>query len=69
MNDEEKLVVGKIYRNSGQSGTQYQYLGDGWFISVMSSWKLKAHGIHLRDSLTVDWDYSTNGYFDKDYDI
>ena len=58
---------GRIYTNHG--GGRFLCIGGGEesFSSVMkniaSGWTLEAHNIGIYDDGTIDWDYSTGGFF------
>lgn len=59
--------VGKIYANAG--GGQFICLasrkGEACMQNVKSKWTLVAHGCGIYENGTIDWDYSTGGFFDK----
>lgn len=60
-------VTGGYYRNAG--GGDYVCLRavNAEDTAIMqnraSKWTLTAHGIGIYDDGTIDWDYSTGGYF------
>lgn len=60
--------TGKVYTNNG--GGEYRCIkAYGGCEAVMqntkSRWTLNAHGCGLYEDGTMDWDYSTGGYFDR----
>ena len=63
-------VTNKVYTNKG-GGTYKCIRTIGIENTVMmqntkSGWTLMAHGCGIYEDGTMDWDYSTGGYFDKD---
>ena len=60
---------GRIYKNNG--GGQFICIatGDDTYSAVMknieSGWTITANGIGIYEDGTIDWDYSTGGYFDS----
>ena len=60
---------GRIYENNG--GGQFICISGGddpnsWIMkNVSSGWTFEAHGIGMYEDGTIDWNYSTGGYFDK----
>ena len=60
---------GKIYRNAGGSEVVCIMALDGWksctavMANIKSHWTFIAHGIGRYEDGTIDWDYSTKGYF------
>lgn len=60
--------VGKTYTNNG--GGTFRCLksfgADAAFINEKSGWKFQAHGCRLYDNGTIEWDYSTGGYFEEE---
>ena len=57
---------GKIYTNKG--GGTYLCVRSftpetPTFVNTLSGWTLRAHGVGIYDDGTIDWDYSTDGYF------
>lgn len=34
-----------------------------WIRSTVTGWTMKCHGINMYPDGTIDWDFSTNGYF------
>lgn len=58
-------VIGETYTNRG--GGTFRCLwssdADADFINTKSGWKFQAHGCRLYDDGTIEWDYSTGGYF------
>ena len=61
---------GETYRNHG--GGSFKCLGTpdqaGAFPmrNTASGWTLQAHGVGIYDDGSIDWDYSTGGYFQTD---
>lgn len=61
--------IGQIYRNKG--GGSYEcmqiddYYGEHVMRNVASGWTFTAHGIAIYDDGMIDWDFSTNGRFEK----
>lgn len=60
------LVAGETYRNRA-GGTFYCMTGGETPImqNVASGWTLVAHTVTVYDDGTIEWDYSTGGYFEK----
>lgn len=62
-------VPGHIYRNQG--GGQYlcleclMYSGEAVMQNTASGWTLQAHGCGIYPDGTIDWDYSTQGHWEK----
>lgn len=60
--------VGKTYTNNG--GGTFRCLqsfgADADFINTKSGWRFQAHGCRLYDNGTIEWDYSTGGYFEEE---
>ena len=60
---------GEIYENAG--GGRYccqrvRYGGhEAWMQNTVSGWTLVAHGITRYEDGTIEWDYSTDGHFEK----
>ena len=56
----------KVYTN--KNGAKYRCLSsngiDGEMINTESKWRFTAHGCQMYDNGTIEWDYSTGGYFD-----
>lgn len=56
-----------IYTNAG--GGQYRCLsntddqGTAVMQNIISKWTLTAHGCGIYEDGTIDWDWSTGGYF------
>lgn len=61
------LTPGKVYTNKG--GGEFlceKVLSDGAIMTnVKSGWCSEAHTITMYDDGTIEWDYSTGGYFKK----
>ena len=59
--------VGRIYENEG--GGTYKcidYDGNTPIMqNVKSGWTMHCHGVGQYENGTIDWDYSTGGYFDE----
>lgn len=62
------LEIGKVYKNKGGGNflcirqideSTYQML------NVKSSWMLEAHEITMYEDGTIEWDYSSHGYFSE----
>lgn len=63
-------VKGEVYRNQGGGEYRCVKAGNAWsenpiMQNVKSGWTLTAHGVGIYDDGTIDWDYSTGGYFDE----
>lgn len=61
-----RLEVGKVYKLA--SGRPYKVLSvsddnSAVVVNTRSGWCCCAHNICLYDDGTIEWDYSTNGYF------
>lgn len=60
---------GMIYRNNG--GGTYKCIETGYFDhgakmqNTVSGWTLNAHGCGIYEDGSIDWDYSTEGHFEK----
>lgn len=58
---------GKTYHNQG--GGDFKCLGKPDQVgsvpmeNVLSGWILNAHGVGIYNDGSIDWDYSTGGYF------
>jgi len=60
---------GKVYKNHG--GGEFQCLdsdprfmpGDAFMKNTASGWSFKARGCGIYEDGTIDWDYSTGGFF------
>ncbi len=63
-------VPGQIYRNRG--GGEYRCLRgllDAYHAvmqNTVSGWILQAHGCGVYPDGTIDWDYSSGGYFPRE---
>lgn len=61
------LERGKVYKNKG--GGEFRcndIFSDGADVTnIKSGWRCLAHNITLYDDGTIEWDYSTKGYFDE----
>lgn len=63
-------LPGQIYRNHG--GGEFRCLRglrdpyDAVMQNTASGWILQAHGCGVYPDGTIDWDYSTGGYFAKE---
>ena len=67
MTRDEKLKQGTIYTNKG--GGRFLCLSDTEgeitkLRNVASGWTLNAHVVTMYDDGTIEWDYSTGGYFE-----
>lgn len=58
---------GKIYQNKG--GGEFLCIrgfdGDAIMQNTASAWNFKAHGVTQYEDGTVEWDYSTEGHFER----
>lgn len=67
------LEAGKVYRLNGQKSQfecLHQYMGSFYspqhsyrMINVKSGWCFIAHGVNIYSDGSIDWDFSTDGYF------
>ena len=63
-------LVGKEYHNQG--GGSYKclevriYNGTAVMQNISSKWTFVAHGLGMYHDGSIDWDYSTGGYFDHE---
>ena len=62
--------VGRIYENvaGGSYLCQYTLQSEpcsAWMQNTASGWTCLAHGIVRYDNGTIEWDYSTEGHFEK----
>ncbi len=60
------LEIGKIYRNKGGGTFKcIRYCYDNIYVmtNVLSRWTFRAHNITMYTNGTIEWDYSTDGYF------
>lgn len=61
--------VGSIYRNNG--GGTYKCIdtryfdGEAKMQNTASGWTLNAHGCGIYEDGSIDWDYSTEGHFER----
>ena len=63
--------IGEVYALYGGKGQKYRVLGiEGMATAklqgVTSYWTFIAHGIGRYDDGSIDWDFSTGGYFTKE---
>lgn len=64
-------TVGNVYRNEG--GGTYKCLSvspelnTARMVNTVTGWTFTAHGLGVYPDNTIDWDWSKNGYFDKEY--
>ena len=61
-------AIGQTYKNRG--GGTYRCLNtykdhDAKMVNTATGWTLIAHGCGSYEDGTMDWDYSTGGYFEK----
>lgn len=61
------LEVGKVYKNRG--GGEFlclgPYEGDSFcLVNIKSHWRFIAHTITTYDDATIEWDYSSHGFFE-----
>ena len=63
-----KLNIGEVYQNKGGGSflcireideSTYQML------NIKSRWMLEAHEITMYEDGTIEWDYSSHGYFSE----
>lgn len=66
------LKYGEVYHNRGGGDFRcvtppwMQYpAGEGRMQNVKTGWTFRAHGIVQYADGTIEWDYSTRGYFDE----
>jgi hypothetical protein len=62
--------LGYFYLNQGDGAT-YKCIAKSFsdtyvFQNVRSKWTFEAHGIGMYKDLSIDWDYSTNGFFKEE---
>lgn len=69
---QPRIIVGKNYVNRGSGtlgmgGGTFHIQGmdgnDAVVRNIKSNWTCVAHGIHIYEDGTIDWDYSTGGHF------
>lgn len=59
---------GEVYKNHG--GGTFRCLDleptceTSWFQNIYSGWTFMAHGLRKYPDGTIEWDYSTGGFFD-----
>lgn len=67
-----KLKCGEVYRNRG--GGEYRCVTPGWLPyetgeermqNVKTGWTFWAHGVVQYPDGSIEWDYSTGGYFEE----
>lgn len=67
-----KLTPGEVYRN--RNGKDYRCMtltclpykeGEERMQNVKTGWTFRAHGVQTYEDGTIEWDYSTGGYFDE----
>ena len=67
-----KLTPGEVYRN--RNGGEYRCItpahldypdGEERMVNVKTGWTIRAHGVQIYPDGTIEWDYSTGGYFDE----
>lgn len=67
-----RLTPGEVYRN--RNGKDYKCvtptyldypLGEERMQNVKTGWTMRAHGVQVYADGTIEWDYSTGGYFDE----
>ncbi|MDE6021565.1 MAG: hypothetical protein K2H01_11295 [Ruminococcus sp.] len=62
-------VVGQIYKN--KNGQHYECLGVddtldfACMVNIVSHWRFTAHGIGIYEDNTIDWDFSSSGFFEQ----
>lgn len=61
-----KPEIGVTYKNHG--GGEYRCLwsknSEAGFINTRSRWRFTAHGCRMYKDGTIEWDYSTGGFFE-----
>lgn len=66
-----KLEPGRVYRN--RNGKDYRCITPGYLPyregearmqNINTGWTFRAHGVQMYEDGTIEWDYSTGGYFD-----
>lgn len=65
-----KPAPGVIFENAGGGKFLCIKVWDSfnncaWFTNVKSGWTFLAHGCGLYPDGSIDWDYSTDGFFDR----
>lgn len=64
------LETGKVYRNRG--GGEFRCVTPGYLPiekgnarmqNVKTGWTFLAHGVQMYEDGSIEWDYSTGGYF------
>ena len=72
MENREKIVcrTGDVFEH--KSGGKYICVAEDLtpnnaptLQNLLSGWTFQAHGVGRYDNNTIDWDYSTGGYFDE----
>lgn len=68
-----RLIYGKVYKNS--NGELFrcvtpQFLpgyggGEERLRNAKTGWTFRAHGVRILPDGTIDWDYTTGGYFEE----
>ena len=62
-----KLIPGITYTNKGGGRYRcldtYSYIDAAQVENIESGWRCLAHNITMYDDGSIEWDYSTNGYF------
>ena len=63
-------AVGEVYRNQGGGSflckTAPDQAGGQIMQNTVSKWTFRAQGIGIYEDGSIDWDYSTGGYFQTD---
>lgn len=56
---------GELYKNiNGQTFVCLESFGaDATMVNIDTGWRFQAHGCRKFDDGTIEWDYSTGGYF------
>lgn len=62
--------LGYFYRNQGSNATfrcvAKTFTGKTVLQNVRSKWTFTAHGVGKYSDNSIDWDYSTNGFYAKE---
>ena len=62
------LNVGQVYQNKGGGAFLcIKQIDENVYVmlNIKSSWMLHAHNITMYEDGTIEWDYSSNGYFSE----
>ena len=76
MSNKAILTVGKVYKLASTFASNYRVLRvctDGEVSAILqqvrTGWTFKAHGTNLYADDSIDWDYSSDGYFAEGFSI